>query len=87
MWGKYLQGLLEAEPFRPFRIVVKGGRGINVLRRDMILLLHDTNSLLFGDRQDDPDRTGVTVPFSLIERVELHEAGPPGLRGGANSSP
>ena len=72
-----LQILIEAEPFRPFRVVLSGGRARDVLRRDMAFLRRDNGALFYGDLSVDNTRTYETIPVDRIKRVEYVETPPP----------
>jgi len=71
-----LDVFVDGEPFRPFRVVVKGGKGRDVLHRDMVHLRRDPGALFFGDLSEDSVRTCEVIPVALIERIEYLGAGP-----------
>ena len=72
-----LEAFVEAEPFRPFRVVLSGGRVRDVLRRDMAFLSRDCGALFYGDLSADQVRTCEIIPVDRIERVELVQPSPP----------
>ena len=71
-----LAAFVDAEPFRPFRDVLRGGRSREVLNQDMIHLRRDPGALFFADLSEDSVRTCEVIPVAQIERIEYLGAGP-----------
>lgn len=67
---RHIVGHIAAEPFRPFRITLIGGRTIDIYHPDMVRagrskLLIDT----FFDAAGEPAEREVVVPFRVAESV------------------
>jgi len=60
------KGLLEAEPFEPFRIVMSGGESYEVRHPEMAKLLR-TKLLIFID----PDKEGIADQFRMCSLLHV----------------
>jgi hypothetical protein len=80
MWSENLLTYVRPVPFRPFRVVMNGGRAYDVRHSETIRVGRDVAVYFRADPPDAPFETWETFALQLVEHVE-HSAQPTPAHG------
>jgi hypothetical protein len=85
MLPESIQAHVCAEPFRPFRIVMNGGKKYEVRHPEMLAVGHDVCIYYYRPQPAAPFQRWESVSLLLIQNVEHLESATPAAGDGAPS--